>query len=242
MAIASALIGGAMALGGAAISGGASRSAANTVAQGNAQAVAEQRRQFDQVQQLLSPYVQGGNQGLQSLLGLIGAQGPAAQRTAVNAFEQTPMFQGIARQGEDAILQNASATGGLRGGNVQGALAQFRPALLNQQIQQQIGNLQGLAAMGQNAAAGVGTAGQYAGTNIGNLMQNSAQAQGAAGLAGGQAFGNAVSGLGTTLGNAFGGQGGFQLPTALQSQTLALNSLAGTGGLGASALPSTRIF
>jgi hypothetical protein len=219
-------------IGGALLSGGASKSAANTVAQGNAQAVAEQRRQFDRVQQLLSPYVQGGNQGLQSLLGLIGAQGPAAQRTAVNAFEQTPMFQGIARQGEDAILQNASATGGLRGGNVQGALAQFRPALLNQQIQQQIGNLSGLAAMGQNAAAGVGTAGQSMGNNVSALLANSGQAQAAGGLASGQAFGNALGSLGGALGGMFGAGGGginagtvARLAPAAQSTILANPSI-----------------
>jgi hypothetical protein len=236
MAIASALIGAAAAIGGAAFSSGASKSAANKVAEGNAAAIAEQRRQFDRVQQLLSPYVQGGNEGLQSLLGLIGAQGAPAQQKAVNAFQQTPMFQGLVQQGENAILQNASATGGLRGGNVQGALAQFRPALLNQQIQQQIGNLGGLATMGANAAAGVGTAGQSMGNNVSALLANTGQAQAAGGLASGQAWGNALGSLGGIVGNALGAGGGG-LPSIMQSQNIALASLAGTGGLGRLALP-----
>jgi hypothetical protein len=169
---------------------------------------------------------------------LIGASGAPAQQRAVTAFEQSPMFQGLARQGEDAILQNASATGGLRGGNVQGALAQFRPALLNQQIQQQLAQYGSLAALGQNAAAGVGNAGMASGNNISDLLMNSGQAQAAGGLAGAQAFGGAFNRLGDIFGNAAGGAGAG-LPTALQSQNIALNSLAGTSGLGAALLPRT---
>ncbi len=56
--------------------------------------------------------------------------GMEAQQGAISGLEGSPIFQALARQGEDAILQNASATGGLRGGNVQGALGQFRPAAL----------------------------------------------------------------------------------------------------------------
>ncbi|WP_449405980.1 hypothetical protein [Massilia phosphatilytica] len=39
--------------------------------------------------------------------------------------DPAPRFQALQQQGNDAILANASATGGLRGGNVQGALGQF---------------------------------------------------------------------------------------------------------------------
>ena len=159
-----------------------------------------------------------------------GAQG---QQQAISQFEQSPMFQALARQGEDAILQNASATGGLRGGNVQGALAQFRPALLNQQIQQQFQNLGGLTALGQNSAAGVGAGGFQAAGNIGNIMAGNATNQGNAALAGANAtsqglgrFANTVGGLFGSGG--FGGMGSGGLPTAAQSQQIALNSLQGT--------------
>jgi hypothetical protein len=97
----------------------------------------------------------------------------------------------LAQQGEEALLQRASATGGLRGGNIQGALAQFRPALLNQAIEQQYGRLGGMTSLGQQSAAGVGTAGMQTGTNVANLLAQ----QGAARAGGELGEAKAFSGL-----------------------------------------------
>ena len=103
------------------------------------------------------------------------------------------------QQGNDNILSNASATGGLRGGNTQAALGQFAPALLSQLLQQQYANLGGLTSIGQSSAAGVGNAGMQTGSNIAQLLQQ----QGAA-TAGGQIAqgGVGASGLGSLLGLA----------------------------------------
>lgn len=111
-------------------------------------------------------------------------------------------------QGENAILQNASATGGLRGGNVQGALAQFRPQLLSSLIQRQFQNLGGLTSIGQNAAAGTGSAGLQTGTNISNLFQQQGAAEAGGALANGRAQANAFGAVGGGLG-LFSGLGGF---------------------------------
>ena len=155
-----------------------------------------------------------------------GAQG---QQQAINQFEQSPMFQALARQGETAILQNASATGGLRGGNVQGALGQFRPALLNQQIQQQFQNLGGLTALGQSSAAGVGAGGMNAAGNIGNILTGNAVNQGNATLARANAISGGIGSIANAAGSVFGGGfGGGGLPTAMQSGNIALASLQGT--------------
>ncbi len=151
----------------------------------------EQKRQFDAMQKLLSPYVNAGTgalQGQQDILGLNGANG---QQAAINGIQSGPQFQAMQQQGENAILQNASATGGLRGGNTQAALAQFRPQLLAQLLQQQYQNLGGISAAGQNAAAGVGAAGLQTGANVSNLFQQ--QGAGQAGLE--LAKGNAASGI-----------------------------------------------
>lgn len=121
------------------------------------------------------------------------------QAAAFSAIENSPGFQALARQGEEAILQNASATGGLRGGNTQGALARFRPALLDQFIERQFGRLGGIASMGQNAAAGVGNAGLQTGANIGNLMMQAGQARAAGIGAQGQLFGQTIGGLGGVI-------------------------------------------
>jgi hypothetical protein len=150
----------------------------------------EQRRQFDAVQALLRPYVETGETALSQQAALIGVGGPEAQRSAIQALEQGPEFQALTRQGEEAILQSAAATGGLRGGNVQGALAQFRPQVLASLIDQQYNRLGGLAQAGQASAAGVGTAGMQTGTNISNLLQQQGAARAGGALASGQAFGN----------------------------------------------------
>jgi len=129
----------------------------------------------------MSPYVTAGEGALAQQQAITGLSGPEAQQQAIAGFEGSPLFQSLTDQGEQAILQRASATGGLRGGNVQGALAQYRPQVLNQLVEQQYGRLGGLAGSGQAAAAGQASAGQTTGSNIANLL-----AQQGAATAGGQ--------------------------------------------------------
>ena len=200
----------------------ATKSASETQA-GAAQAgIDEQRRQNEAIQQLLAPYVQAGGgalgayspyqqagagalptlqqyaqagaPALEQQQALIGLRGPEAQRQAIAGISGGEQFKALTEQGEGALLSGASATGGLRGGNIQGALAEFRPRLLNELINQQYGRLGGLAAtggtvaqnlassglsatgelarIGQASAAGVGTAGTQTGANIANLLGN----------------------------------------------------------------------
>lgn len=226
------VIGGAL---GGAFEGSESVSQASGAQQQAAQGgIDEQRRQFDAVQKLLQPYTQAGAGALAQQQALLGMGTPEAQQKAINALQSGPQFQALQQQGENAILQNASATGGLRGGNVQGALAQFRPALLSGLIDQQYSRLGGLASLGQNAAAGVGNAGMSTGTNIATLLgrQGQAQAGGILGqqsaLTGGinQAFG-AVQGAGG-FGQLFGGNTGSNLQAQF-SQTPIGSSGFGSG-------------
>src|SRR5205085_676470 len=107
--------------------------------------IAENRRQFDTVMTLLSPYMGAGTEALGSYRDLSGAGGPEAQQAAITALQGTPQFGMLTKQGEDAILANASATGGLRGGNTQGALADKRTQILSGLIDQQLGRYGGLA-------------------------------------------------------------------------------------------------
>lgn len=150
--------------------------------------IAEQKRQYDKMVELLSPYVSAGSGALAQQQNILGINGVSAQQAAVSNIENSPYFTAVAKQGESAILQNASATGGLRGGNTQGALAQFRPQLLNQLVQQQYQNLGGITSLGQNSAAQTGNAGMQSASNIGNLyaQQGAAQAGGYIGQANAQ--------------------------------------------------------
>lgn len=128
---------------------------------------AKQEELMNMLMQQFAPYQDAGTAALGQMQGLTGALGSDAQQAAIDALAASPQFQAQLQQGENALLQNTAATGGLRGGNTQAALAQFRPALLQNTIQQQIGNLGSLAGMGLQGASGV--AGGIAGTQ-GNLL------------------------------------------------------------------------
>lgn len=177
----------------------AAQQASQTQAASAQLGIDEQRRQFDALQQGLSPYTSAGIPALGAQQNLLGLNGNGAQQTAIDGIQNGAQFQSMLQQGNDNILSNASATGGLRGGNTQAALGQFAPALLSQLLQQQYANLGGLTSIGQSSAAGVGNAGMQTGSNIAQLLQQ----QGAA-TAGGQIAqgGVGASGFGSLLGLA----------------------------------------
>lgn len=195
----------------------AAKSAASTQAASAQAGIEEQRRQFDLTQKLLGPYAQAGEGALSAQQALIGLAGPEAQAKAIREIEMSPQFTSMVAQGENAMLQNASATGGLRGGNTQAALAQFRPNLLSGLIQQQYQNLGGLTTTGANAAAGVGSAGMQTGANVSNLLQQQGAATAGGQIAAGQSFlpQAIASGLGvfSGLGGTFGAPGGIPAAT-----------------------------
>jgi hypothetical protein len=178
------------------------------------QGIDEQRRQFDLTQANLAPYMQAGTGALNHQLDLAGVNGPDAQAAAVQAIQAGPQFSSMLKQGENSILANASATGGLRGGNTQAALAQFSPQLLAQLVEQQYSRYGGLAGNGQSAASGLGQIGAGAANSISNLYgQQGAATAGGIMANGSQArtgFGDAMSlaALYAVSGGGFGGGGG----------------------------------
>jgi len=183
----------------------AQEDAANTAAgaqrDASAAGIAEQRRQFDSIRELLAPYANAGTGALDQQKALLGLGGAGAQKAAIDAIAGGDEMKALTDQGENAILQNASATGGLRGGNIQAALAKFRPQLLNQLIQQRFQNLGGITSVGQNAAAGTGNAGMNSANQITNLLQQQGAASAGAALASGNAQAQAWGGVGQSIGN-----------------------------------------
>lgn len=210
----------------------AASSAAAAQTQASEAGIAEQRRQFDKVQELLKPYVEAGTGAIEGLQpyaeagvpamqaqqALLGLAGPEAQRKAIADLAAGPQMQALVQQGENALLQQASATGGLRGGNIQAALAQFRPQVLSELIGQQYSRLGGLTALGQEttsnlarlgqaSAAGTGAAAQESGANIASLLAQQGAAQAGAQLAQGKAFASIPAAISGGLG-IFSGLGG----------------------------------
>lgn len=183
---------------------------------------------YTQQQALLKPVLESGQ---------YDQMGRQMQEQAIQQIEQGPLYQQLAQQGEQAILANASATGGLRGGNVQAALGQFRPQLLNQLIEQQYARLAGLANVGQTSAQsllGIGqasAAGQaasagQAGNAISGLLASQGAAQAAGQVGAAQAFAQGLSGV---TGTVSGGVQNYMLLNALGSGRTGLSGL-GTGG------------
>lgn len=231
-------------------SSAAAQSAAATQADAANRAADLQYQMYGQTKQTLSPFVTaganalggyqpfvtGGGQAYQQMQGLLGLGGANAQQQAIDALQSSPTYQAQLAAGQNAMLQNAAATGGLRGGNTQNALMQYSPTLLSNTIQQQLTNLGGLAStglnatqnlagLGQSSAAGVGAAGQNAATNMGTLMGQSAAATAGGQIAQGQLGSNLLSsglgmyGLSQGLGLTGGSNYGMNLGTALQYGT-----------------------
>lgn len=203
--IASAVIGGSVisGVGGYLAQKGAAEEAAGAQRAASEAAIAEQRRQQAEAERLLAPYMQAGQGALAQQQALLGLAGPEAQQAAIDQLS-SQMDQAMFEQGEAAILQNASATGGLRGGNTQAALAQFRPAMLSQLIQQQMSALGGLAGMGQQGAMGAAGMGQQGAANVGNLLTAQGQAAAGSAMAQGQGMANLFGGVGGALGTLGG--------------------------------------
>lgn len=196
-------------VGSAAIGSSAAKKAGQQQYDASLAGVAETRAAREELARRLEPYAAAGTPALRAQMAALGLSGPEAQEAYVAEQEQSPIFQAMLRQSEDAMRQNASATGGLRGGNFQGALAQFRPALLNQFLTQQYERLGGLTTLGQQSAAGVGTAGMQSASSIADLLAQGGAAQAGATLGSAKAWSQPFNLMSTLGGMSLSKQMGF---------------------------------
>ena len=132
--------------------------------------IAETRRQYDVTRADYQPYLTAGTQALSGMSGLLGLGGGEQQAMAIDALKTSPLYQSLYRNGEEALLQNAAATGGIRGGNTARGLADFGADTLASTIQQQLANLGGVAGMGMGATNSVSGFGAQASGNVVNLL------------------------------------------------------------------------
>jgi hypothetical protein len=187
--------------------------------------IAYQEKTFNQIKDLLAPFVSAGNQTLGKQLDFLGINGPNAQNGIISSVQNSPYFKTVAKQGEDAILQNASATGGLRGGNTEVALNQFRPQLLNQLLEQYYSKLGGLTSSGQNAAAFTGTAANNAAGTVSNILTNQGDNNASAILAQGKTNAGLFNIIPSSLGSFLGSGGSFG------SSPSSYDGIAAAGGI-----------
>ena len=207
--IAAAIIGGSVVSGVIGASG--AKDAAKTQADAANQASATQLAMFNQTQQNAQPWINAGEGALSQLAS--GTQpGGALTPTAytpftMDQFTQDPGYQFQLQQGQNALTNASSLTGGMNSNNLKGLIgysqglantdyqqalnnymAQFQ--LGNQQKQQQFTNLSTLSQAGANAGQGLGTQSANVGSTVGGntIGAGNAQAAGTVGAA------NAVTG------------------------------------------------
>jgi len=209
-------------LGGAALSAGASvwgsSNAASAQSAAADKSIANQRQMYDSNKNLLMPFVQAGQGGIQNLQDwtnpnsgtnplsqLIKLVTPGADMSATLA--QTPGYQFTQNQGTRAAL-NALAARGLGGspGAIAKGVSTFNAGLASNTWDSVVKNLLSTFGTGTNALQGVVNTGVNAGGALAGVGQNTANAitgsltgQGNAQAANYNAIGSAVGGLGNSL-------------------------------------------
>jgi len=179
---------------------------------------------------------------------LVGLGGAEQQQAAIDQLRNSPFYQSLYRRGEEALLQNASATGGLRGGDTERGLADFGADTLATTIDRQLGNLGNLTTLGSGMTGQLGQFRQALADNIANLQvgQGQAKAQdyltrGAIsarnwqniGSFGDQAAAAIAGGIGA--GGGFGAMGAGGAPfdmTAMMNSIFGAAPAAQSGGMG----------
>jgi len=198
--------------------------AAAIQAQASREAIAEQRRQFAITQENLAPLIGQLKPAVNQENALLGLGGEEAQQAALAAFNLSPGQQFLRDQGEQALLRNTAAIGGLGGGNVRSALQKQGQGFASQALGEQLNRLASIRGGSQSAVLGQGQLGAQTASAIGSGLQNAAAAQASGILAQNQGFGlgNALSGaatgaslgsaipvIGTGIGAAVGGLAGL---------------------------------
>lgn len=182
-------------VGSAVISSQASSDAADAQERASGKAVDTRNAQFTETKRLLQPWITTGVDAQKGQADLIGLGGVDAQQAAIDRLQGGAEFGSMKRLGENAILQNASATGGLRGGKTQAALAQYDDTLLSTLINQQYARLGGLSTEGRAAASAVGGVGTSVAEGNANDINNAGAAAAGGILGQGAAKVGAINGL-----------------------------------------------
>jgi hypothetical protein len=195
----------------------ASEQAASEQVAAEQQAEQLQYKMFQQVQAEEQPFIGAGTNALPYLERGLGIGGGNTSGTgSLNApftladFHQSPGYNFQLQQGENAIENTASATGGVSGGNTLKQLTNYGQGVANQDYwnaynayvarqNQQFGQLDTLVTGGQNAAANLGTFSGNAASNISNNIVGAGNAQAAGTIGAASAIGGGIGGANNNL-------------------------------------------
>lgn len=174
-------------------------------------AIDEQTKRLDDFRALMNPFMRQGQQAGVSRDALIGLGGQSAQRYAIRGIAQGQEYGQLLNAANNNILQNASATGGLRGGNTQAALATISPQILSQLIDKQYGRLDSIYGVGANAASSIGNQTIATGNNISQGYSNIGDVRATALLGGAAADAKGMAAIGQGIGSIGGALGGYYM-------------------------------
>lgn len=146
-------------------------------AQASREGVAETRRQFDVTRADLLPSIEAGNLALEQQQALIGLSGPEAQQRVQAELQESPGQQFLRRRQERSLVRNASAIGGLGGGNVRTALQEQAVGFAQQDIENQFGRLGQIAGQGQASGFQSGQFGAQSTSEAARLNQAASEAR-----------------------------------------------------------------
>lgn len=210
---AGALVSGGSSILGGFMSGNAAKKAAGQEAAAIQQGINFQRQNLQQTQANLQPYIGGGTQALNTLLGFYGlGPNPQGAQAGFQQFQNTPFYQFPFQQGMLGVNRALAASGLIGSGAAVKEGAQFASGLASSGLGSYLSGLSGLAGSGQTAATNLGQIGAGVAQNVGQGYMNQGIAQGA-GTVGysnalSQGFQNAFGPINSLIGGGGGGAGG----------------------------------
>lgn len=177
-------------------------------------ALAEQQRQFDVTRADYAPLTALLAPSVKGLSDLIGVNGTDAWEAALARVQDSPTLARIIKNGEDSILANASATGGLRGGDTNRSLADFRGDAFVDEFNAEMARYAGLVGLGSGATDSVSAFGAQKANNVSNIYGQQGQVRAGGILTRGginnQMWQNAGSGLDSLVAAFMPGGGGLK--------------------------------
>lgn len=192
---AAALIGGGLSAVGSIIGGSnaadASQSAANAQSQAAAQAVAEQKRQFDINQANQAPWLTAGKNAL-------------AQLTSGNFdVRNTPGYDFRLSEGLKSLDRTAASRGGLLSGAALRGATRYGQDYASNEYTNAYNRIASQAGLGQTAANNLGSYGQQYASNVGNILGQGANATASGYVGSANAWNQALGGATNALGQGF---------------------------------------
>lgn len=144
----------------------ATESAVNAQNQGTMAGLAMQQQQYDLARKDNEPFIQSAQDSNKILRGFLGLDGEEAQQQAFSNYQQSPHVNFLQEQGNQNIIRNASATGGLGGGNVLKSLQSYGTSVAESSLGDHLNRLAAAQGSGQTAASQMGLMGQQYASSV----------------------------------------------------------------------------